>query len=152
MTIRIVIADDHQVVRDSIAMVLSEEKGFEIIGTAGTGFDAITITDRLKPDVLVIDINMPGLNVIEAARVISQSSPETSILCLTMHNDETHVVDALEAGCRGFINKDNSVDLLARAIRAVNRGQVFVMRSMASGEVVDYLKQINEDVTYDIAE
>lgn len=151
MTIRIVIADDHQVVRDSIAMVLSEEIDFQVVGTAGTGLDAIEIVEQMKPDILIIDINMPGLNGIEAAKVISHSSPQTRILCLTMHNDETHVVNALEAGCRGFINKDNSIEVLARAIRAVNRGQVFVMRSMASREVVEYLSRSQEDITYDVA-
>ena len=140
MTIKIVIADDHQVVRDGLVAVLAEESDFEIVGLASDGLDAIKTVEKLKPDVLVIDITMPQLNGIDATKRILAIAPDLRILCLSMHNESRLVIEMLRVGCTGFIHKDSAFDVLADAIRTVYDGNTYIGQNINTKEVSHYLK------------
>src|SRR5262249_58268126 len=101
--IRIILADDHAVMRTGLRLVLQQQEGFEVVGEASDGREAVTMAESLKPDVAVLDITMPNLNGIEAARQITAKQLGTSIVVLSMHADESFVLRALKAGARGSL-------------------------------------------------
>src|SRR5208337_648039 len=99
--IRILLADDHAVVRHGFKMILSAQPDMEIVGEAGNGRDAVELAERLKPEVVVMDVSMPELNGIEATRRLADSTPHTRVLALSMHKDSVYVREILRAGARG---------------------------------------------------
>src|SRR5574341_1740271 len=142
--IRIVIADDHDIVRTGIRMMLAAEEDMEIVGEASDGREAIYLVRDLKPDVVVMDVQMPDMNGIEATRRIRQEVPECAILALTIHEDEQYFFQMLDAGVLGYVPKRAAPEDLVKAIRVVNRGQVFLYPSMASALVTDYLTRMEK--------
>lgn len=142
--IRIVIADDHDIVRTGIRMMLAAEEDMEIVGEASDGREAIYLVRDLKPDVVVMDVQMPDMNGIEATRRIRQEVPECAILALTIHEDEQYFFQMLDAGVLGYVPKRAAPEDLVKAIRVVNRGQVFLYPSMASALVTDYLTRMEQ--------
>lgn len=131
MTIRVVLADDHPVVRDGLAAMLGAVDGIEVVGTAADGREAIRAAVTLKPDVLVMDIHMPGLDGVAAAREISRAAPAVGILMLTMLDDEESVRAALRAGAAGYVLKGDSREQIVRAIHAVAAGDVILGSAVA---------------------
>jgi len=129
--IRILIADDHVVLRSGLRRLLNEQPDIEVIGEANDGNEAITRTDELVPDVLLLDITMPGLGGIDTIRIVKARMPKVAILVLTMHEDEGHFIEALKAGASGYVPKKAADTELIAAIRAVNRGEVFIYSSFA---------------------
>jgi len=121
---RILIADDHRIVLEGLQKLL--EHDFEIVGTADNGQDLIEYARQLRPDVAVVDISMPKLNGIEAARKLRQASPETRILILSMHSDPRLVEAALRAGAQGYLLKRSAAEELAEAIHKVWNGQRYI--------------------------
>src|SRR6058998_746016 len=101
--IRIVLADDHQVVRQGFRALLQEESDFEIVGEVGDGLEAVRLVEKQKPHVLVVDLMMPGLNGLEVARQVTQRSPRTRIVVLSMHADEAYVLEALKNGASAYV-------------------------------------------------
>jgi len=124
---RILLADDHAAVLQRMNHLLSSE--FEVIGTASTGTEMIIAAQKLKPDVIVADVSMPGLNGIEASRQVLRKIPHLPIVLLTMHREFTIVQQALEAGVRGYVHKLTAGDELIPAIRSALEGQVFISPS-----------------------
>jgi DNA-binding NarL/FixJ family response regulator len=121
MSVRILIADDHGVVRKGLRSLLESVKGWRVCAEASSGRDAVAKVKRLKPDVAILDIAMPGLNGVEAARQISKSAPRTRMLILSMHKSEKLVREVMEAGAHGYLLKDDAdVDLVA-AVDALRR-------------------------------
>ena len=137
--IRLLLADDHAVVRSGLRLLLESQPDMVIIGEAENGEEAIRRTKELGPDVVLMDIEMPGMNGIEAARQIKAQSPRTAVLALTMYEDDQYFFEMLRAGASGYVPKRAAPDELASAIRAVSRGEVFLHPSLAGRLVQDYL-------------
>ncbi len=122
--IRILLADDHPFFRDGVRLLLDSVEDTEVVGEAGSGEEAVELAVTLQPDVVLMDINMPGMGGIEATRRILHTSPHINVLVVTMYEDDDSVFTALRAGARGYLLKGaNQVELL-RAIRAVHGGEV----------------------------
>ena len=121
--IRVLIADDHALFRSGLRALLSLSSGIQVVGEASTGEEAVLKCETLKPDVILMDIQMPGLNGIEATRRIAQSNPDIGIIVVTMFEDDDSVFSAMRAGARGYILKEADEEEVLRAIRAVARGE-----------------------------
>lgn len=138
MKTRVVLADDHAMLRDALSMLLEEEHDMEVVGTAATGREAIESVRALQPDVIVLDISMPDLNGIEATARIVARSPHTKVVGISTHADKRFVTEMLKAGALGYIAKSSAATELTRAIRAVAKGQRYLCPRIAA-EVVDTL-------------
>ncbi|MFU8874315.1 response regulator transcription factor [Micromonospora sp. SL4-19] len=123
MTLRVVIADDHGIVREGLGALLSAHGGYELVGTASTGSEAVRAAVTLRPDVLVMDIQMPDLTGVEATREISRVAPDVAVLMLTMFDDDESVFAAMRAGAQGYVLKGAAPDNVIRAIAAVAAGE-----------------------------
>lgn len=130
--LRILIADDHPVFRDGIRALLEATPGMAIVGEATTGDDVIVYAEQLEPDVILMDVRMPGLNGIEATRQIVQTSPHIRVLIITMFEDDQTVFAAMRAGARGYVLKDAAKDELRRAIQAVANGEAIFSPAIAT--------------------
>ena len=123
--IRIILADDHAVMRRGLRLVLEQQKDFQVVGEASDGREAVNLVESLKPDVAVLDITMPNLNGIEAARQISAKQLRVAVVILSMHADEGYVLRALKAGARGYLLKESPEADFINAVRMVNEGKAF---------------------------
>jgi len=122
-SVRVLIVDDHAIVRKGIRALLSEAGGFEVVGEAGSGQEAVLRAQETHPDVILMDVLMPGMDGIEATRQITSRQPKTRILVLTSFAADNKVFPAIKAGALGYLLKDSSPDELVRAIRQVHRGE-----------------------------
>jgi DNA-binding NarL/FixJ family response regulator len=129
--ITVLLAEDHMVVRQGLRKLLEAEDDLEVVGEAETGRQAVEMTRRLRPAVVVMDIAMPLLNGLEASRQILKQASGTRILILSAHSDDAYVEKALEVGAKGFLLKQTSAHVLSRAIREVQKGNVFFTPSIA---------------------
>jgi len=136
--IRVLVADDHAIVRTGIRHVLEGESGFEVVGEASNGAETIALALELAPDVVVLDVSMPGVSGLQAAAELRRRCPETRILILTMHDNTEYVLESLRAGVHGYLLKDSAAAELGAAIRAVCRGESFFSPPIARqlGDVV----------------
>jgi two-component system, NarL family, response regulator NreC len=125
MTIRVVLADDHVLVRQSLKSLL-EREGFHVVGEASDGQEAIRRVESLHPNIAVMDISMPTLNGVDAARELSRSSPKTNSILLTQHNEDQYVSEALEAGVKGYVLKSQAACDLVQAINQISRGEAYL--------------------------
>jgi two-component system response regulator NreC len=139
--IRLILADDHAVVRSGIRMLLEAQPDIEIVAEAETGRQAVEQVRRLKPDVVLMDVQMPELNGIEATQQIKKMVPGTAVLALTMHEDDQYFFEMIRAGASGYVPKRAAPDDLVTAIRTVARGEIFLYPSLATRLVQDYLKR-----------
>ncbi len=131
-TIRVLVADDHAVVREGIRHVLEREPGFEVVAEAANGSEVLPLAERHRPDVAVLDISMPGESGIQVAAQLRQRLPETRILILSMYDNAEYVLESVRAGAHGYILKDTAATELRRAIRAVQNGEAFLSPPVAS--------------------
>ncbi|HEU5483644.1 MAG TPA: response regulator transcription factor [Microlunatus sp.] len=131
MSIRVLIADDHAVVRDGLSLVLSQLDGFDVVGEAATGDEAVRLAVTLKPDVVLMDVQMPGLDGVEATRRITDLAPGVAVLMLSMYSDETAAVGAMRAGARGYLLKGAGHADVAAALHAVVAGQAIFGQGVA---------------------
>jgi two-component system response regulator NreC len=142
--IRVVLADDHRMMREGIRALLERQKDIEVVGEAADGREAVRLAAQLSPDVVVMDVSMPLLNGIEATRQIRRDSPEVSVLILTVHESEDYVAQLLVAGANGYIIKRAAGDELISAIRAVDQGEAFLYPSVARVVIEDYVRRLKE--------
>lgn len=142
--LRILIADDHPFVRTGLRHVLEEHPEFKVTGEAADGREAVRLAEQEHPDVAVLDIGMPNLNGIEAARQISETLPEISIIMLSMHSDEAYVLRSLKAGARAFLLKQSAESDLIAAIQAVSQGKSFFSPAISQMLLEDYMRQIRD--------
>jgi len=147
--IRVVLTDDQPIVCRGISLLLQEDPNIEIVGEAADGWQAVEGAQRLLPDVVLMDIDMPGMSGLEAAGRITQSVPGASVLMLTIHDREDFLFQALQAGALGYILKAADVDELLTAVRTVHSGEVFVYPRMASKLVGEYLRTTRGDADGD---
>jgi DNA-binding NarL/FixJ family response regulator len=123
--IRVLVADDHTIVRQGLVGILKASEDVEVVGEAADGAEAVEKASKLKPDVVVLDVSMPHLSGLEAARRIRESLPATRILVLTMHDDEEYVLKMVRAGASGYLLKDSAASELLAGIRALKSGKVY---------------------------
>jgi DNA-binding NarL/FixJ family response regulator len=135
--LRVLIADDHPLFRHGIAVLLQALPEFEVIGEATTGEEAVALAEQLQPDVILMDIQMPEINGIEATRRILHTSPHIRVLMVTMSEDDASVFTAMRAGARGYVLKDAQKDDMLRAVRAVGRGEAIFSPAIA-GRLIDF--------------
>jgi two-component system response regulator NreC len=137
MPIRVVLADDHVLVRQGLKSLL-EREGFQVVAEASDGQEAVRYVQTLKPDIAVLDITMPILNGLDAARQMSLSSPKAKAILLTQHDDEQYLSEALDAGVRGYVLKSQVASDLIQAIRQVSRGEVYLSPGVSSAVMGAY--------------
>ncbi len=147
MTIKIIVADDHTLMREALCSKLDTRSELEIIAQADNGREAIGLCQKHIPDVIVMDVSMPGLNGIEATRRIHNNNPNIKIIALSMHSEQKFVVDMLKAGAAGYLNKACRFEELVEAIKIIMSGEIYLDRSIGTKVVRDYLctKSQNED-------
>jgi len=142
--IRILLADDHAILRRGLRALLDRESDMEVLGEAADGRDTVRAVEQLRPDVVVLDITMPNLNGIEAARQIQAKGSATAIIILSMHSDEGYVLRALRAGARGYLLKDAVEGELIQAIRVVAGGKAYFSPEVSKLLVEDYVMGMRE--------
>ena len=142
--IQILLADDHTVVRKGLRLLLENQPGFRVIADAADGREAVALAERHHPDVAVLDIAMPVLNGIEAARQMTVKLPRIAIVILSMHSDEGYVLRALKAGARGYLLKDSAEYDLIHAVEAVIEGKAFFSPAISKMLVEEYMRQMRE--------
>jgi DNA-binding NarL/FixJ family response regulator len=135
--LRVLICDDHPVFRNGLRMLLSAQEGLDVVGDASTGREAVSRADELQPDVVVMDLQMPELNGIEATREIVATSPHVKVLVLTMFEDDDSVFAAMRAGARGYLLKGADQDEIVRAIEAVGSGEA-IFGPRVAARVIEY--------------
>ncbi|TCL36094.1 DNA-binding NarL/FixJ family response regulator [Anaerospora hongkongensis] len=131
MSIRILIADDHALLRQGIKNVLSLEADLEVIGEAADGEEAVRKAVELKPDIILLDINMPRGNGLEVTKRLSAAQPDVKCVVLTIHDDENYVFEVIKAGAVGYLLKDVEPSMLIKAIRAISEGESFIYPTLA---------------------
>lgn len=144
----IALADDHIVVRQGLRALLETEPDFRIVSEAGDGPEAVHLVERLQPDVLVLDLMLPGLSGLEVTRLVSQSSPKTRVLILSMYADEAYVLRALKNGAAGYVLKDSSAADLVQAVREVACGRRYLSPPLSERAIERYAQRA-EGVTED---
>lgn len=145
MTIKIMLADDHKMIRDGLKALIGKQKDMEVIGEAADGQTAVRTARKLSPDVVVMDIGMPDLNGIEAARQITALPHKPKVIGLSMHSDRRYVSQMLKAGASGYLLKDNAFEELVKAISTVVKGQTYLSPEIAEAVVDDYRRVKTDD-------
>ena len=130
--VRVLLVDDHPVVRQGLRALLSTQDGIEVVGEADDGEAAVAAAERLSPDVVLMDVVMPGMDGVEALRRIGERRPQTRVVMLTSYADERRAMEAVDAGASGFLLKDASPRDVAAAIRAAHRGEAVLHPSVAA--------------------
>ncbi|HXA01576.1 MAG TPA: response regulator transcription factor [Cytophagaceae bacterium] len=145
--VKIVLADDHGIVRDGIKSTLRDEKTFKIVGEASNGLEAIERVKALAPDIIIIDINMPEMNGIDATTIITKKYPNTKSLVLSMHDNEDYILKSIEAGASGYLLKDTNKEEFVKAIKAVAKGEKYFSTSISNILATGYLHRIKKEGT-----
>lgn len=140
----IVLVDDHHILRQGLRALLEAEQDFHLVGEAGDGLEAVQLVERLRPDVLVLDLMMPGLSGLEVTRQVCQRSPHTRVIILSMHNNEAYVLEALRNGAAGYVLKDSSVADLVQAVRAVTTGRRYLSPLLSERAIEVYIQKAQE--------
>lgn len=139
--IRVLIADDHTVVRSGVRLLLESEPDMTVVGEALNGEEVVELVQTTRPDVVLMDIAMPGMNGVEATRIIKQKWPQIMVLVLTMHRSDEYFYEALKAGASGYLLKAAETNDLLKAVRVIHQGDVFLYPSMAQKLVRDFIRQ-----------
>lgn len=140
--LRILLADDHTILRQGLCKILEEQAGWQVVAQASNGREAVRQTLATEPDVVILDLGMPLLNGTEATRQIVRRRPATRVLILSMHAEEAYITRALQAGARGYMIKDSADTDLIRAVNAVSAGKSFFSPAVARVMLDDYVRQL----------
>jgi DNA-binding NarL/FixJ family response regulator len=144
MSLRILLADDHGVVRKGLRFLLERQPGMEVIGEAGDGREAVRLAETSNPDVVIMDIAMPLLNGIDATAQMVRRNPGLNVIILSMHSDEDYLLSALNAGAKGYLLKDSAEEDLVRAINAVTKGSPYFSPEIAKTMLEDYMRFLQQ--------
>jgi len=145
----IVLAEDHQIVREALRLLLETQADFRVLAETGDGLEALNLTEKHKPEVLIADVMMPHLSGLEVARRVRRVSPMTRVIVLSMHDAESYVVDALQAGVAGYVLKKSSSQELIFAIRQALRGNLFLSPSLNERAIQAYVQRAQESQARD---
>ena len=138
MTVRLLLVDDHQIMRQGLRLMIESERDMEVVAQASNGQEAMKLAFELRPNLILMDVNMPGLNGIDATTQILARLPETKILALSMHSNRKFVLGMFKAGASGYMLKDCAFEELIRAIRTLTAGQMYLSPKIAGALVEDY--------------
>jgi len=141
MSTTIVLADDHNVVRQGLRALLEGEPDLSIVGEASNGLEAVELAERLRPNVLVVDVMMPGLNGLEVTREVTQRSPQTRVIVLSMHANEAYVLAALKNGAVGYVLKDSCADELVQAVRQARTDRYYLSSPLSERAIASYVQR-----------
>ena len=144
MKVRVLLADDHRLMRAGLRGLLVAEEGFDVVGEAGDGREAVALARDLVPDVVVMDVGMPDLNGIEATRRILSERPAIRVVALSMHADRRFVGEMMRAGAMAYLAKDCAYEELVTAIRAVTSGEVYLGRTVSTDVIRDWIQGLPE--------
>lgn len=144
MALKIVLADDHQIFREGLRTLLSKQQNLQVVGEASDGRSAVRLVHEQEPDIVILDIAMPDLNGIEAARHIKREAPEVRLIALSMHADRRFVTGVLQAGASAYLLKECAFDELLDAIAAVEAGKIYLSPAITGIVVEDYLQHISK--------
>ncbi len=144
----ILLADDHNVVRQGLKALLESDPHFRLVGEASDGIEAVRMTERLKPDVLITDVMMPGINGLEVTRQVTKSVPQTRVIILSMYTNDAYVLEALKNGASGYVLKDSQAADLIDAVREVAAGRRYLSPPLSERALDLYVKKV-EDVPDD---
>ena len=145
----IVLADDHHLVREALRLLLETQSDFKVIAETGDGLDAIALIEKHKPNVLIADMMMPGLSGLEVARGAKRVAPTTKVIVLSMHDAESYVVEALQAGAAGYVLKKSSSEELVYAIRQALIGNIYLSPSLNERAIQAYITRSQESRSED---
>jgi two-component system, NarL family, response regulator NreC len=145
----ILLADDHQIVRQGLKALLEAERGFQVIGEAGDGIEAVNCVEHLQPSVLVLDLMMPGLNGLDVLRQVKKRSPDTMIVILSMYANEAYVVEALSNGASAYVLKDSTSSDLVRAVNEAAAGRRYLSPPLSARALEVYQQQKAKTATLD---
>lgn len=150
--INIMLADDHHIVRQGLRSLLESEQHFHLVGEAGDGLEAVRLATRLKPDVLITDVMMPGLNGLEVTRQVTKSLPQTKVIILSMYTNDAYVLEALKNGASGYVLKDSQASDLVEAVREVNAGRRYLSPPLSERAVELYAQRVESvpDDSYEL--
>jgi DNA-binding NarL/FixJ family response regulator len=137
--VRIVIADDHALFRDGLRTLLEKQKSFQVVAETTNGTETVAAVAKHHPDIVLMDVSMPGLNGVEATRQILMQAKTTRVIMLSMHSSERFVVEALKAGAKGYVLKDNAFDELLLAVKSVLADRVYLSRLISDAVIRDYI-------------
>ena len=144
----IVLADDHDVVRRGLQFILETESDFDIVGEAADGLDTLRIIEQLQPDVLVVDVMMPGLSGLEVSRRVTEVSPRTNVVVVSMYANEAYVMEALQSGAKAYVLKNSTQDELIPAVREAAIGRQYISEALAD-TIEAYMKKAKDGVISD---
>ncbi len=144
MSVSIVVVDDHDIVRTGLRTILETDEELLVIGEANDGLSAIRTVQKLKPDILMLDLMMPRLNGLDVARNVQTVSPGTRVIVLSMHSNEAYVLDALKIGIAGYVLKDSSTDEILKAIHSVIEGNRYLSPPISETIIESYVQRIRE--------
>lgn len=149
--VRVLVVDDHEIVREGIRMVLATDPELEVVGVASSGEEAIEKVRELEPDVVLMDIGMPGLSGFEATRRIRESHPNTQVVALTVHDSEGYVFQMLQAGATGYVVKRAPAEDVIAAVKRAHQGEAVLHPSVAKLVIKDYLARVakGEESSFD---
>jgi two-component system response regulator NreC len=143
MSIRVLLADDHRIMREGLRSILEKEAGMEVVAEAVDGRRTVELARELSPDVVIMDISMGGLNGIDATRQITAGNDDVKVLALTMHSDEQFVAQMLAAGASGYLLKDCAAEELSRAVRAIAADAIYLSPRISGVLVKDYVSRLS---------
>jgi len=146
MTISILLADDHHIVRQGLKALLEAEPDFHVLGEAADGLEAVQLVERLQPDVLLVDVMMPGLSGIEATRQVRERFPRTQVVVLSMHSNEAYVLEALRNGAMGYVLKDSDATALVQAVHEAYAGRRYLSPPLSDVIIDAYVNKSRETV------
>jgi len=141
MSVTIFLADDHSVLRDGLGMLLETQPDFKVVGAASNGREAIEQIQKLEPNIAILDIAMPEVNGLDVARYVNRNCPNTQVIMLSMHRTTEHIIQALEAGARGYVLKESAGDEVIGAIRAAQSGGRYLSQAVSSVALDYYVRQ-----------
>lgn len=145
MTTKIIIIDDHQLFREGVKRILDFEKSFEVVAEGDDGCEAVTLVEEHRPDVVIMDINMPTVNGVEATRRLVEKYPETQVIILSIHDDENYVQHALKTGAAGYLLKEMDADALIEAVKVVADGGSYLHPKVTHNLVKEYRRLASEE-------
>ncbi|HZU25022.1 MAG TPA: response regulator transcription factor [Bryobacteraceae bacterium] len=141
---KILLADDHVLVRQGFKMILSAQPDLQIVGEAGNGREVLELAEKLQPDVVIMDVTMPELNGIEATRRLADVAPRARVLALSMHKDAVYVREILRAGARGYLLKDSADSDLIAAVRSIAKGEAWLSPAVSDAVLTDYRRHVTD--------
>ena len=144
MSVKVILADDHQMFREGLRSLMERQTDIEIIAEAADGRSIVKLLQEVSPDVIIMDVSMPGLNGIEATRQIKATYTDVKVIALSMHSSRRYVIEMLKAGASGYLLKDCAVSELCEAIRIVAAGQVYLNPRIGTLVINDYLQRLSE--------